>query len=325
MPTPRGDKRGHAQGRLKKQMTAVAAHVDAAIGSVACDSLDDKMRRRKRAGRLTKTKTSGTCSEAAKKSSAHFTESPGEQSVAHRIRKKKRKRNAGEDVVATTGAEDGTLETKRHRTGVDGESKVKNEEKKEEGQTAMAEKRRGHSGGRRGDRLTDLEHRSDLDLLEAVLSKQLAPGEEESDWDPSELEGDSGASGGKKPWMPKSGKRSGPREEDEFKVFLGGLAWSMRPETVRSDFEECGELRAFEMPRNKDGLFMGIAFVSYASQQGLDRALEYDGTEYYGRTIKVKKSDPTADPKRAGLRAKGVGESKSIGKGRGKGKGKGSE
>lgn len=101
-----------------------------------------------------------------------------------------------------------------------------------------------------------------------------------------------------------------------LKVFVGGLPWSIEEATVRADFEECGPIERFDMPLNGEGRPSGNAFIYYKTEEGLTKALEYDGEDYHGRPLKVR---------RAERQNKGKGD-KDKGKGKGKdGKGKGKE
>merc|ERR1712014_249751 len=66
----------------------------------------------------------------------------------------------------------------------------------------------------------------------------------------------------------------GTQDRDEqFKVFVGGLPWKIDEDAVRQDFEECGEIESFDMPKGKKGEPMGIAFIVYKTPQGVDNAL----------------------------------------------------
>jgi len=107
---------------------------------------------------------------------------------------------------------------------------------------------------------------------------------------------------------------AGVGESDEnLTVFVRGLPFSCEAETLRKDFDECGEIVNFNMPVNEEGRCKGIAFVEYSNKAGVEAALEFDGTDYGGRYLEVK----IATPK--GEKGKGKGE-----KGGGKGdKGKG--
>merc|ERR1711939_527725 len=106
----------------------------------------------------------------------------------------------------------------------------------------------------------------------------------------------------------------GGKAPNELEVFVGGLPWSTEENTLRKDFEECGEIESLRMPLNEEGKPRGIAFTTYKTQEGVDKALAFDGTDYGGRTLKVNK---------AGQGGKGKDGKGKDGKGKGKdGKGK---
>jgi len=93
-----------------------------------------------------------------------------------------------------------------------------------------------------------------------------------------------------------------------FQVFVGGLPFQATEVILRKDFGECGEIHTFSMPLNEEGKPRGILFITYATQEGVDKALAFHNTDYGGRTLTVNK----------------VGEGKGKGKdGKDKGKGGG--
>ncbi|CAD7935141.1 unnamed protein product, partial [Amoebophrya sp. A25] len=98
-------------------------------------------------------------------------------------------------------------------------------------------------------------------------------------------------------------------ENNNFKVFVGGLPYSADEETVKKDFEECGEIAYFKALKDDEGKMKGICFVTYKSQEAVDKALAYNGTDYGGRTIKVN------------MATQGEKDGKGAGKGGKKGKG----
>jgi len=97
--------------------------------------------------------------------------------------------------------------------------------------------------------------------------------------------------------------------QQENTVFIGGLPWECDEDRLRQDFGECGIIDDVKVMRHLDtGKCRGFAFVTFCDDQGVNSALKYDGDEYAGRTLTVK-------------RAKGQGRGESKGKGE-KGKGK---
>eukprot|EP00929_Paragymnodinium_shiwhaense_P098306 TRINITY_DN597_c1_g4_i1.p1 TRINITY_DN597_c1_g4~~TRINITY_DN597_c1_g4_i1.p1 ORF type:complete len:551 (-),score=275.61 TRINITY_DN597_c1_g4_i1:267-1832(-) len=115
---------------------------------------------------------------------------------------------------------------------------------------------------------------------------------------------------------PKAKKTEEKEDDGCLEVFVGGLPWETTEEVLRKDFAECGEITNFKMPMNDEGKAKGIAFIEFADAAGVTKALAFDGTEYGGRWLKVKKSsDP---PSKDGGKSKGKGKD---GKGKDGGKG----
>merc|ERR1712054_72293 len=105
--------------------------------------------------------------------------------------------------------------------------------------------------------------------------------------------------------------------DNENTVFVRGLPFATTEEALNKDFSECGEIVSLRMPLNDEGACKGIAFIKYASKEGMDKAIAFNETDYGGRTIYCA---PAGDKPEG----KGKGKGKD-GKGKGKGKkGKGS-
>lgn len=101
-------------------------------------------------------------------------------------------------------------------------------------------------------------------------------------------------------------------------VFVGGLPWTATEEQVKKDFEECGEVTEFRFPLDRDTQQpKGIAFVVYATAEGVKKALEFNETEYGGRTIYVRVDEGGSKGGKKGKDGKGKGKGKD-GKGKGK-------
>merc|ERR1712193_224942 len=92
---------------------------------------------------------------------------------------------------------------------------------------------------------------------------------------------------------------------------MGGLPFATQEDVLKKDFEECGEMESCGMLLNDEGTCKGIAFIKYKTEEGCKKAIEFNETDYGGRTIYVSM---------AGEGGKGKGKD---GKGKdGKGKGK---
>jgi len=110
----------------------------------------------------------------------------------------------------------------------------------------------------------------------------------------------------------EKGKGKG-KGNQELTVFVRGLPFSVDESALRKDFEECGEIESLRMPLNEEGKPKGIAFIEYKTEEGLKKALDFNETDYGGRTIGVAK---------AGEGGKGKDGKGKDGKGKDKGKGK---
>merc|ERR1712135_128747 len=101
----------------------------------------------------------------------------------------------------------------------------------------------------------------------------------------------------------------------ELKVFVGGLPFSIEEDVLRKDFEECGPVTEIKLLKDAEtGRSRGIAFITFATKEGVKKALEFDGDDYGGRNIKVNLATSKGD---------GKGKGKDKGKGKGKSKGPG--
>jgi len=135
--------------------------------------------------------------------------------------------------------------------------------------------------------------------------------------------------------LPFSRKDEAAAEEEELTVFIRGLPFSCAEETIKKDFEECGEIVSWNFPMNEEGRPRGIAFAKYATKAAVEAALKFDNSDYGGRYLEVKQAwngqqlaeiNKSNAEKGKGKGDKGKGKSdkgKDKGKdGKGKGKGK---
>merc|ERR1712037_143552 len=146
--------------------------------------------------------------------------------------------------------------------------------------------------------------------------------DDESDEDESDEDDGDGKDSGSSSAAPAKSD-----DKNNMKVFVGGIPWSTDEATVRADFEECGPIEDFALPKDDQGRIKGIAFITYKTKAGLEAALKFDGDDYGGRTLKVNKAEARGSGKGDGKgkgKDKGKGKSKGKdGKGKAKGKGKG--
>jgi len=84
---------------------------------------------------------------------------------------------------------------------------------------------------------------------------------------------------------------SGNWSDPKLRLFVHNLDRSCDEALLRRDFSECGELADVYVPTDKaTGGGKGFAFITFRTSAGMEAALEYDGTDYGGKTIKVKRA-----------------------------------
>jgi len=90
-------------------------------------------------------------------------------------------------------------------------------------------------------------------------------------------------------------------------LYVRGIPWSVTEDAFRKDFGECGEISDLQMMKDRvTGLPKGIAFITYSDEAGVKAALAYDGEDYGGRVLEVRRED--------GNKGKGKGkDGKSMG------------
>jgi RNA recognition motif-containing protein len=100
-----------------------------------------------------------------------------------------------------------------------------------------------------------------------------------------------GKTGGRGPKGGEGKSGSGSWSDPKLRVFVHNLDPSCDEALLRRDFSECGELADVYVPTDKaTGSGRGFAFITFKTSAGLDAALEYDGTDYGGKTLKVKRA-----------------------------------
>ena len=80
---------------------------------------------------------------------------------------------------------------------------------------------------------------------------------------------------------------------DNNKLFIGSLPWAVNNDSLRDLFAQYGEITDAVVIMDRDsGRSKGFGFVTFASQDSAEKALEMDGKEVEGRKIVVNKSKP---------------------------------
>eukprot|EP00928_Gymnodinium_smaydae_P025026 TRINITY_DN20071_c0_g1_i1.p1 TRINITY_DN20071_c0_g1~~TRINITY_DN20071_c0_g1_i1.p1 ORF type:complete len:428 (-),score=79.36 TRINITY_DN20071_c0_g1_i1:87-1370(-) len=95
-----------------------------------------------------------------------------------------------------------------------------------------------------------------------------------------------------KPLKKKSqGGEAKKASNDALTVIIGGLPFKSHPAKLSKDFAKCGKIKNLNMPKDtKTGLARGFAFITFATQAGVDAALEFDGKEYKGRRLTARRA-----------------------------------
>merc|ERR1711920_161356 len=118
----------------------------------------------------------------------------------------------------------------------------------------------------------------------------------------------------------KDGKSKGKgKGNSENEIFVGGLAFECTEDAPKERISEYGEVVSLRMPLNDEGKAKGIAFICLKTVEEVEKALNLDGEEFMGRTLKVNKA---GEGKGKGKDGKGKDGKGKDGKGKGKGKSK---
>jgi len=80
------------------------------------------------------------------------------------------------------------------------------------------------------------------------------------------------------------------------KLFIGGLAWHTDDTTLRTKFEEFGQVEEAVVVKDRDtGRSRGFGFVKFANEADADSAISaMNNVEFDGRTIRVDKATDRA-------------------------------
>jgi len=92
---------------------------------------------------------------------------------------------------------------------------------------------------------------------------------------------------------PAAGAAIDDNEPNES-VFLGNLSWSVDEDAVRNIFSDCGTVARIKW-LEKEGQFMGKAFIDFDSTESATKAVAKNGEDLLGRPMKLNFSKPRAD------------------------------
>ena len=72
------------------------------------------------------------------------------------------------------------------------------------------------------------------------------------------------------------------------KLYVGNLPYSATEEGIETLFSQYGELESVTLIKDRDtGRAKGFGFVEFVNQADAEKALELDGKDFEGRTLKV--------------------------------------
>jgi len=90
------------------------------------------------------------------------------------------------------------------------------------------------------------------------------------------------------------------------KAHVSNLPFSMKEESIRELFENCGTITEFALLKDQQKTSRGIAFVTFETRKGLKKALKLDGQECEGRPFKVSTSISKGERESTGPKIKKV-------------------
>jgi len=85
----------------------------------------------------------------------------------------------------------------------------------------------------------------------------------------------------------------------QTEVFVGGLSYDASEDDITQLFSQYGEVKNLKCLTNQDGSFKGACFVCFSSNAEAMKAIELNGGEHMGRTLKVNLANekpPAARP-----------------------------
>jgi nucleolin len=86
------------------------------------------------------------------------------------------------------------------------------------------------------------------------------------------------------------------------RVYVGGMPYTFSEAQVAEFWEYCGAIESLDLLTFPDtGRFRGIAFITFATEEGYTAALACDGEACEGQTVKVQKCKWSAKDRRAAL------------------------
>ncbi|RAP38956.1 RNA-binding protein [Candidatus Marinamargulisbacteria bacterium SCGC AAA071-K20] len=74
----------------------------------------------------------------------------------------------------------------------------------------------------------------------------------------------------------------------ENKIYVGNLPYETTEEDLKNEFSTCGEVERVQLIMDREtGRSKGFAFVTFGAGETLDSALEKNGADIQGRSMRV--------------------------------------
>mmetsp|Transcript_47976 Transcript_47976/g.154799 ORF Transcript_47976/g.154799 Transcript_47976/m.154799 type:complete len:305 (-) Transcript_47976:137-1051(-) len=109
--------------------------------------------------------------------------------------------------------------------------------------------------------------------------------------------------GAKKPGFARDSKADRPDVfRSDLRVFVSNIPKKVDEETLKKDFEECGEVANIKLLKEgHTDESRGMAFITFKDEAGFNGALAFEGDDYGGNTLRVRKAEakgitPKHDP-----------------------------
>merc|ERR1712129_195952 len=111
------------------------------------------------------------------------------------------------------------------------------------------------------------------------------------------------------------------KEDGCTSVFVGNLVFNIDEDTVRSNFQECGDIKYVRFGMDREtGDFKGYGHIEFYDSSSTDKAVAISGKIINGRAVKVDFAKPK---KEFGSGGRDGGRGRGSGRGGGRGRGRG--
>lgn len=96
-----------------------------------------------------------------------------------------------------------------------------------------------------------------------------------------------------------------------YTVFISEVSYDASEEDIYAAFEECGEISEFDL-FFRAGMFRGQGKITFKTKEAFEKALEFDGTDFMGRQIRVLVAKPSEKEKTSKRTRPGPNETRTL-------------